>query len=49
MRRLPAPQRQIVCTHCLHVNQAHRQPQLRCSGCEKLIKNMSSYYQEREL
>ena len=48
-RHLQPTQRQIVCSHCLDVNLAHQQPQLRCSGCEKLIKNDAHYYRETEL
>ncbi|KAL1528750.1 hypothetical protein AB1Y20_010082 [Prymnesium parvum] len=49
VRGVQPHQRQIACSTCMHVDLAFALPQLRCSNCEKQIKNGNNYYRDRDL
>ena len=39
---------QTACSVCYRVNKEHQEPQLRCSGCARNIKNKEDYFAEIE-
>ena len=48
IKRLQPHQRAIACSGCLCVNLPMALPTLRCSGCDKHIKNGSTYHRDRD-